>query len=173
MFHRFASSLIKKSISMKTLKTINFLLALSLFGFTASANAQNNNQLNQKEMNTENIFDYIKNGKFIKVSKMVGNGADLTVTDADGKTPLILAAELGKYAMISIFLEKNAEINAKDSSGKTALMYACENGHSKVVQVLINKGKADKSLTDNSAKTALDYAKENGDSKTLKVIEKV
>ena len=110
MFHRFASSLIKKSISMKTLKTINFLLALSLFGFTASANAQNNNQLNQKEMNTENIFDYIKNGKFIKVSKMVGNGADLTVTDADGKTPLILAAELGKCMYSNQFSPRELKI---------------------------------------------------------------
>ena len=160
---------------MKLLKTINFLLALSLLQFMACTTAQepeHNNQLKHKEANTENLFNHIKNGKFLKVSTMVANGADLTITDADGKTPLILAAELGKYAMISIFLEKIAGIDAKDFAGKTALMYACENGHSHTVEVLLNKGKADKSLTDNSAKTALEYAKENGDSNTLEVIEK-
>lgn len=125
-------------------------------------------------MNSEKLFEAAKLGRLIEMGTLVGNGADLSVTDSEGKTPLMHAAEHNRYRVAGLLLGKYPEnINTKDNNGKTALMYSCENACFETVGLLIGeKFGVDTSVTDNSGKTALDYAQANGNKKTLKILEK-
>ncbi len=120
---------------------------------------------------SEKLFELAKNGGIIKLGLLVGNGADLNVTDDDGKTALMCAAENDRYKEAGLLADKS-DINVTDNTGKTALMYACENGSYRVTGLLFGLDKGLDSLAaDNSGKTALDYAQANGDIKTLKAFE--
>lgn len=136
--------------------------------------SDSNRQRKEFEMNNEKLFEAAKLGRLIDMGKLVGNGADLTVTDSEVKTPLIQAAENNRYPVVGLLLGNNSDtINTKDNNGKTALMYASENACYETVGLLIaEKFGVDTSAIDNSGKTALDYAQANGDKKTLKVLEK-
>ena len=125
-------------------------------------------------MDNEKVFETAKLGRLIEMGTLVGNGADLSVTDEEGKTPLIHAAEHNRYRVAGLLLGKYPDnINAKDNSGKTALMYACENACYETVALLLNqKIEVDTLITDNGGKAALDYAQANGNKKTLKVLKK-
>jgi len=133
-----------------------------------------NRQRKELEMNSEKLFEAAKLGRLIEMGTLVGNGADLSVTDSEGKTPLMHAAEHNRYRVAGLLLGKYPEnINTKDNNGKTALMYSCENACFETVGLLIGeKFGVDTSVTDNSGKTALDYAQANGNKKTLKILEK-
>ncbi len=119
----------------------------------------------------EKLFELAKNGGIIKLGLLVGKGVDVSVTDDNGKSALMHAAENDRYKEAGLLANKS-DINVTDNTGKTALMYACEKGSYRVVGLLfgLNKG-LDTAAVDSNGKTALDYAQANGDIKTLKAFD--
>ncbi len=57
-------------------------------------------------------------------------------TDADGRTPLHLAAERGHVATVETLLHNNADPNTRDRGGRTALALAESAGHRAVAERL-------------------------------------
>lgn len=57
---------------------------------------------------------------------LIKAGLDVNTRDSDGKTPLILAAQLGWLETVKILLDQGADVSAKDHKGKTAADYALE-----------------------------------------------
>ena len=51
--------------------------------------------------------------------------------DSSGKTPCILAAQLGHVKILTKLLDCNAQINTQDADGRMALMYAIQKFSSK------------------------------------------
>ena len=86
-----------------------------------------------------------------------------------GKTPLIVSAEMGDNTMVLLLLEKGADIEAKTSDGRTALHRAAENGHEAAVRVLLEH-RADVEAKDKDGGTALHWAAENGHEATVRVM---
>lgn len=71
---------------------------------------------------------------------LIERGADLTVRDADGKTPLILAALQGDDLMVALLLRHGARIDAGDQDGYTALHWAALNQFPRVIRILRHYG---------------------------------
>jgi len=71
---------------------------------------------------------------------LVEHGADPTVQDKDGWTPLHLASQNGHIGVVQFHVEHGADPTAQDKDRWTPLHSASKNGHAEIVQFLIEHG---------------------------------
>ena len=89
---------------------------------------------------------------------LLQNGADPNLKDADGNTPLIVAAMTGFGAGVRVMLASKAQVDGTNGKGETALIKAVHMRDTASVQLLLQAG-ADPDRTDNLAgMSARDYA---------------
>lgn len=115
-----------------------------------------------------------KNAPMVKA--LVDAKADVNVTDVQGKTPLMIAAQRDFFGGIGaheaekaeeakileiakILLTANPKLDLQDEHGYTALMYAVDMRIPGLVEILL-EAKADAMLKDNNRETALDHAED-------------
>ena len=58
------------------------------------------------------------------VHDLLEHGADVAATDADGRTPLMMAAMQGWTGAVRELLDGKPSVNARDNAGRTAMDYA-------------------------------------------------
>uniref|UniRef100_A0A3B3R7C1 Ankyrin repeat and sterile alpha motif domain containing 6 n=1 Tax=Paramormyrops kingsleyae TaxID=1676925 RepID=A0A3B3R7C1_9TELE len=82
--------------------------------------------------------------------------AQVNSANADGASPLMIAAVSGQLGVVQLLVEKNGDMNKQDSvHGWTALMQATYHGNKDVVKYLLNQG-ADVNLRAKNGYTAFD-----------------
>ena len=87
------------------------------------------------------IFQAAGKGDLAVTEKLVEKDPKLvTVTDAGGLTPLILAALSGHATVVKYLLEHKANPNAATKEGRTALHLAAGNGAEECVKCLLAAG---------------------------------
>ncbi|NCN89306.1 MAG: ankyrin repeat domain-containing protein [Gallionella sp.] len=91
------------------------------------------------------LIDAAKAGDTGAIRRLLGNGADVNETDAEGTTVLMHTSHRGDLELVSLLLQAGADVNRADPLGWTALMKACYNsdldcGFANVVSVLIGAG---------------------------------
>ena len=74
------------------------------------------------------------------IGRMLDKGAEVNIKDADGITPLHLAARENHRNVLELLLAKGACVNAKDKFGLTPLHLAAEQGNAAEVTLLIEQG---------------------------------
>ena len=98
------------------------------------------------------------------VDLLLERGADPTLVDGHGTTPLMAASLGGSVECVRRLLGHElarTTINAQDTDGVCALGYACKHGHSVIVVLLLEAG-ADPTLKDTDGQTPMDLAHTNG-----------
>jgi ankyrin repeat protein len=89
---------------------------------------------------------------------LLAKGADVSLKDKDGRTPLYLAAESADGDIVKLLLDKGAKIDTKDDkSGFTALHHAARFGNKNTAEFLIARG-ADINAKDKQGQTPLQVA---------------
>ena len=89
----------------------------------------------------QGIFDAVKANDLAGVKDMIGKDAALVkAKDANGRTPLHIAAANGAVAMAELFIEKGADVGEKDLLGNTPLHAAVDGDQKNLVELLIAKG---------------------------------
>ena len=102
------------------------------------------------------------NGDATIIQALLNAGAGVDVPNADGATPLMLAAASGNTDAIKVLLDHGAAINAKEPlRGATPLMFAAGSNRASAVKFLIARG-ADSALTTNVVKLARPAFDEDG-----------
>jgi ankyrin repeat protein len=71
------------------------------------------------------------------VQALLRSGADVTVTNASGETPLNLACRHGNMDIVKALLASDANVTVTNASGWTPLHLACLKGHTDAVQALL------------------------------------
>lgn len=89
--------------------------------------------------------------------------------DADGYTPLWLAAQRGDPEMVRLLLAAGAEVNLPGAYGATPLLVAACHGREAVVRLLVESG-ADVNAATVIGQTALDLAVERGHAAVVRAL---
>lgn len=117
-----------------------------------------------KEGRTPLMLAALNSSDASPVETLLGAGADPTLRDDRGFTPLHWAIHWGQrmpnHFAIYRLLEKGAEVNRANDAGWTPLMMACRRSDSKIVALLLGRG-ADPNLQDDDGWTALMIALAN------------
>ncbi|KAK3747914.1 hypothetical protein QZH41_000188 [Actinostola sp. cb2023] len=114
-------------------------------------------------------FSAVCQGNESELRQLIDAGADINVTNNDGYTALMLAAENGKDEVVRTLIDAGADVNVTNKYGNTALVLAAINGKEEVARVLIVAG-ADVNVTDNDGDTALVLAAINGKEEVARVL---
>ena len=108
------------------------------------------------------------------VGFLLARGADPNLGDANGDTPLILAARRGFVEGAARMLMKRAEVDKANKLGETALIVAVQQRQTAIVKMLLEAGANPDKADHASGSTARDYAKRDSRSpEMLKLIESV
>lgn len=75
-----------------------------------------------------------------RVRQLVRCQRMLDSTDAEGRTPLLLAAMRGNERIVRMLIEQEAQLDLADDDGNTALSVAAAGNHLRIVELLLRHG---------------------------------
>jgi len=102
---------------------------------------------------------------------LLTHGGDPSIPDANGTTPLHLAAATGNQKLLELFSEAyGVSLNVRDEEGESPLFYAVRGRHVNVIRYLFRYG-AEHSLKNQDGETALEVADSIGDSEMVQLLE--
>ncbi len=137
---------------------------------TAQLLIRNGADLNYKGKNGTPLQLAIEYRHSSLVNLLVQSGADLTVTDGNGRTPLMAMLERGYQDNCLSMISKGADVNAKDKHGYPVMYYALSNSNSaETIKNLIAKG-AEVNFTSPDGVPAICYAARNCGTEALQVL---
>jgi ankyrin repeat protein len=74
------------------------------------------------------------------IGALLSKGANPNSADADGVTPLLLAAQLHYTETVRQLLRHGARVNVRDKDGRIPLSYAVESSDPNLLKTLLNRG---------------------------------
>ena len=115
---------------------------------------------------------YLGIGRVNLVEKLLGAGANATVSTDDGSTCLHAAAERGVIHAISALLasQRNFDVNLAADDGKTALHLASEGRSEGIITLLLRAGAELEARIESTGATALMMAARVGSEAAVKAL---
>lgn len=107
------------------------------------------------------LFRAVERGEMTQAVRLLATGADPNGLNAQGSTPLMVAALGTNVALVHALVAAGADIDRRAADGSTALMKSALWGCVKVVVALLQLG-ADPTLTDAEGWTAARIARARG-----------
>ena len=105
------------------------------------------------------------------VRLLLARGADPTLSDGEGYTPLIIASLTGHVEVVRCLLsDGKSPINSYTHFGRTALWYAAWGGNAEVARLLLQAG-ADPTIPDEDGCTPLSLAREENHHDVVALLE--
>ena len=147
-------------------------LALALLlGGCSDQQEKSRAELHQKQLDfsVDDYFKAVQSGTLSSVSAFLDAGMAVDVTDAEGGTALMVAAESGEGYIVEELLNHKAQPNQARPNGDTPLILAARNGNAQALQALLKAG-ADTSLANQEGLTALAEASMAGHASAVKIL---
>jgi ankyrin repeat protein len=117
--------------------------------------------------------------KYPRVVKLLLEyGADTNLSDWQGNTPLLVAAQKGELEIARLLLEHGADVNAKNKNewaavpdwrGITPLLFAAKRGELEIARLLLDHG-ADVNARNDNGVSALMFAAHSNHLETVKLL---
>ena len=105
-----------------------------------------------------------------QLKTMLEQGADVNFRDRFGKTPIMVASEMGHEYIAEILVDHGADVNLQSQRGLTALMFAAMKGHENIVKLLVDHD-ADVNLRSRLGRPAHEIAARNGHDNIVKILK--
>jgi len=115
----------------------------------------------KKNTLNERLLEAMRRGCTTTVQDCIDRGADITMRDETGWTPLHYAAIQDSKQIVEILIKNGAAINVRDETGTTPLHNAAGLGHREIVTILLDNG-AEVDATNEIELTPLKLAKGGG-----------
>lgn len=87
----------------------------------------------------KSLKEAVLEGNYASVKHLLKNGANPNEQDADGLTPLHLAAIDNRMYIINLLLQHGALIMIKDNKGHTALDYVLQFNYNSIINIFSKK----------------------------------
>jgi ankyrin repeat protein len=123
-------------------------------------------------MRTDGVDAGTEGGYQATVRLLLKLGAAVEVTDEDGWTSLMRAAEKRHEAVVELLLKiDGVDPDSKDlEMSRTPLSWAAEKGHEAVVKLLLKREGVNPDSRDSWGQTPLSWAAENGHEAVMKLL---
>jgi ankyrin repeat protein len=82
----------------------------------------------------------IYKGDIAEATRLVRDGADVSLANNYGATPMSLAAEVGNADMLKLLVEAGANVDSPNPEGQTALMAVARTGNLEAARLLLDHG---------------------------------
>jgi N-acyl-D-amino-acid deacylase len=160
-----------KSVAAIPVRSISAALILTLLATTLLIGmrpaARGDNKTLARPLPSE-LARAIRDGDLNAVRAQLDASADVNARDADGNTPLLLAAVFAGPECVELLIKKGADVNATNEAGATPLIRAATNYEK--AKLLIDAG-ADVKVKTAAGRTPLTLAaRKYGNSKTVKLL---
>ena len=144
-----------------------FIFLVSLLGAVQQVSAMmpSSKKVAVVDLNKQ-LFDAVLKKDAVSVSLLLEQGADSSIQDEYGQTPLWWAVRFGDAASASLFLEQGIDANRRNNDGLTPILWAVKNKDADCVKLLLEKG-ADPNVKEVGRYTPLQLAVKNEDVKLL------
>ena len=103
------------------------------------------------------------------VERLLADGADPNVDNANGKPVVLLAVQMGRFDMLRRLIQAGADVNSADRDGETPAIWAAGDRDFECLRILVDAG-ADVSKCNSKGMSATDFAKSIGPIESIEVI---
>ena len=111
----------------------------------------------------------VRDGNELAVKRLIDSHIDVSLRNANGWTPLMVASFMGNRRVAVMLVEAGADVNAQDGRGYAPLHWASLKNYHEVVQLLLGRG-AFVSIRSTSGLTPLLQAAACGGLQTLRLL---
>lgn len=111
----------------------------------------------------------VAKGHFNVVLTLLENGADISIADSSGQTPLHIAVVNQHHDELKLLLERGGDVNALDTHQCTPLHMAAKIGNMDITSSLLDYG-ANLSARDDTGFTAFLHAVDQGQHRTVQML---
>uniref|UniRef100_H3AUU2 Uncharacterized protein n=1 Tax=Latimeria chalumnae TaxID=7897 RepID=H3AUU2_LATCH len=120
------------------------------------------------------LHEVLKKGDFYLIRKLTEHGADVNITDGEGRTPLMICclhdSENWALGSARILLSYGAKVGYCDKMGRSALIYAVIYGREALLKLFLDAMDYDLNHSDKEGCTALWYAAASGNTAVTKML---
>jgi hypothetical protein len=122
-------------------------------------------------MITQHLMESCKHCNADRATNCLSKGhINVNIRNAEGRTPISLAAEHNCVQVVSLLLARRADVHATDNAGRTPIMWACAQKNYEMVDLLLRHG-ANWKLTDQQSRTLIAPCKEHFEGSQIKTAE--
>ncbi|KAJ6650079.1 putative ankyrin repeat protein [Pseudolycoriella hygida] len=143
-------------------------IAIQLIKNGADVNIQYGGEAPMYPLNTAALFAQCPENI---VEQLVNAGANLSITNEMGRSPLSEAINDGYDRIAELYIKNGADVNQTDDYGYTPLFLAAQKRLDNVVEMLIKKG-ANVNARTEDASTPLHWAAQSGSATTVNLLLK-
>ncbi|MBO0440759.1 ankyrin repeat domain-containing protein [Candidatus Enterococcus ikei] len=117
----------------------------------------------------QRLVQAVKHKQIEKVTHLLNEGSDVSLTDEAGRSPLMLAVQQNNLPIVKELLTFGADVNQRDHTLLTPFICAAANGFDEIVKELLRSGQADLASVNRFGGTALLPSSEKGYLRTVQL----
>ncbi|EOI06996.1 hypothetical protein UAY_00338 [Enterococcus moraviensis ATCC BAA-383] len=117
----------------------------------------------------QSLLKAVTSGQTQQVIQRLNEGCDVSVTDEEGRSPLMIAVQHNQLEIVKELLVFGADVNQRDNTQLTPFICAAANGFDEILNEILQSGRAELASVNRFGGTALLPSSEKGYLRTVQL----